>query len=195
VKLAQAIQHGLPEPGASLLIGILLGMKTPTLRARLPLFTATGTNHLVVPAGLKVATLAELATYAARPLGRWSRTLAAPGVVGIYAALGGGGPAAIRAAIMGALLALAPALGRAYNVYTALVLAACVMTAIEPSVLYDAGFQLTVLATFGLPLLVAPIQRCFAIGLRWLPAGGVAAELLAVTLAAQIATLPVLALT
>ena len=32
--LAQAIQHALPEPEAALLLGILLGLKTPVLRAR-----------------------------------------------------------------------------------------------------------------------------------------------------------------
>src|SRR5579872_2303039 len=195
LRLAQAIQRSLPEPEAALLIGILLGLKTPVLRARLALFTATGTIHLVVPAGLKVATLAELATYAVRRLGPWPRTIAALVAVGTYAALGGGGPAAIRAAIMGALLALAPALGRAYNVFTALAVAALVMTVLDPLVIYDAGFQLTVLATFGLPLLVPPIQRRLAIWLWRLPTSGTIAELLAVTLAAQVASLPVLALT
>ncbi len=195
VRLAQTIQRSLPEPEAALLIGILLGLKTPTLRARLALFTSTGTIHLVVPAGLKVATLAELATYAARPLGRWPRAVAALLAVGVYAALGGGGSAAVRAAVMGALLALAPALGRAYNVFTALAVAVLVMTAVEPLVIYDAGFQLTTLATLGLPLLVPPIQRRLVVLLGRLPAAGIIAELLAVTLAAQIATLPVLALT
>lgn len=195
VRLAAAIQHSLPEPEAALLIGILLGLKTPALRARLPLFTATGTIHLVVPAGLKVSTLAELASRGARQLGRWPRTVAALLAVGGYAALGGGGPAAVRAAIMGALLVLAPALGRAYNVYTALALAALLMAAVEPLVIYDAGFQLTTLATFGLPLLVPPIARRLALWLRWLPLSAAIAESLAVTVAAQLATLPVLALT
>ncbi|MEO7000159.1 MAG: ComEC/Rec2 family competence protein [Ktedonobacterales bacterium] len=198
VALAGAIQRTLPEPEAALLIGILLGLKSPTLRARLPLFTATGTIHLVVPAGLKVAVLAELASRAARRLGRWPGTFAALCAVTTYAALGGGGPAAIRAAIMGALLALAPALGRVYNVFTALALAVLLMTLYEPLLIYDAGFQLTALATFGLPLLVPPIRSWL---LRWFgplwrrTGAGTIAELLATTLAAQIATLPVLALT
>src|SRR5258705_524216 len=106
-----------------------------------------------------------------------------------------GGPAAIRAAVMGALLALAPALGRAYNVFTALALAVLLMTVLEPALLYDAGFQLTALATAGLPLLTPRIARRLVVWLRWLPFSAVIAELLAVTLAAQIATLPVLALT
>ena len=195
LRLAQAIQRALPEPEASLLIGILLGLKTPVLRARIGLFTATGTIHLVVPAGLKVATLAALATYGVRRLGVWPRTIAALLAVSVYAAVGGGGPAAVRAAIMGALLALSGAFARGYNVYTGLALAALVMTALDPLVVYDAGFQLTTLATFGLPLLVPPIQRRLARALGRLPASGAIAELLAVTLAAQIATLPVLALT
>lgn len=109
IRLAQLLQHALPEPEAALLIGILLGMKTPVLRARLPRFTATGTIHLVVPAGLKVATLAELASGSLRsllPTFVLPRTMAALLAVSLYAALGGGGPAALRAAIMGALLAL-----------------------------------------------------------------------------------------
>lgn len=195
VRLAQVIQRSLPEPEAALLIGILLGLKTPTLRARLPLFTTTGTIHLVVPAGLKVATVAELATLSARPLGRLPQALLGLLAVTAYASIGGGGAAAIRAAIMGILLALAPLLGRAYNVFTALSLAALGMTALEPSLVSDAGFQLTVLATAGLPLLVVPIQMWLMRWLRWMPAAGLVTNLLATTLAAQVATLPVLVLT
>lgn len=195
LSLAQAIQRSVPEPEAALLIGILLGMKTPTLRSRLPLFTATGTIHLVVPAGLKVVTLAELAKQAVRRFGPWGRTSAALLAVTVYAALGGGGPAAIRAALMGGLLALAPALGRAYNVFTALALAAFALSAVEPLVIFDAGFQLTLLATLGLPLFTPGIQRRLVGWMGRLPGREAIAELLAVTIAAQVATLPVLALT
>ena len=198
LQLAQALQRSLPEPEAALLIGILLGLKTPVLRARLPLFTATGTIHLVVPAGLKVSLLATLASDTLRRLGRWPRVAGSILAVGVYAALGGSGPPAVRAAIMGTLLVLAPALGRGYNVFTSLSLAMLVMTAVEPLLIYDAGFQLTTLATLGLPLFVPPIQARLTPlmrGLRIVPLPELVAELLAVTLAAQVATLPVLALT
>jgi competence protein ComEC len=198
IRLAQGLQRSLPEPEAALLIGILLGLKTPVLRARLALFTSTGTIHLVVPAGLKVSLLADIARRAALPLGRWPGTVASLLAVAGYAALGGGGPAAIRAAIMGALLALAPALGRRYDVYSALALAALTMTALEPLLVYDTGFQLTVLATLGIPLLTPTFQRWLLLPLARVPGAGLlhpVAELLAVTLAAQVATLPVLALT
>ncbi len=197
LRLAESIQRMLPEPEAALLIGILLGFKTPVLRSRLTLFTATGTIHLVVPAGLKVAMLAEIARRTLRPLGRWPRLGGSLAAVALYAAIGGGGPAAVRAAIMGALLVLSGALGRRYNVFTALALAVLIMTAIEPLLVYDAGFQLTTLATLGIPLLTPPLQRLLMLVLGTLGHGigaGIA-ESLAVTMAAQIATLPVLALT
>lgn len=197
IRLAEAIQRSLPEPEAALLIGILLGFKTPVLRTRLALFTATGTIHLVVPAGLKVALLAEIARRALHALGRWPRLAGALMAVALYAALGGGGPAALRAAIMGALLVLAGSLGRQYNIYTSLALAALLMTASEPLLLYDAGFQLTMLATLGIPLLTPTLQRLLqrALGNVSQGAGSLVTESLAVTMAAQIATLPVLALT
>jgi competence protein ComEC len=197
LRLAESIQRLLPEPEAALLIGILLGFKTPVLRSRLSFFTATGTIHLVVPAGLKVAMLAEIARRALRPLGPWPRLGGSLAAVALYAAIGGGGPAAVRAAIMGALLVLSGALGRRYNVFTALALAALLMTAIEPLLIYDAGFQLTTLATLGIPLLTPPLQRLlmFALGRLGHGIGAGIAESLAVTMAAQIATLPVLALT
>src|SRR5579883_2159900 len=69
--LANALQRALPAPEAALIIGILLGLKTPVLRARLPLFVRTGTIHLVVTSGLKVTLVGEIAARLARPLGRW----------------------------------------------------------------------------------------------------------------------------
>jgi len=197
LRLAEAIQRTLPEPEAALLIGILLGFKTPALRSRLSLFTSTGTIHLVVPAGLKVAMLAEIARRTLRPLGPWPRLGGSLAAVALYATIGGGGPAAVRAAVMGALLVLSGALGRRYNVFTALALAVLLMTTFEPLLIYDAGFQLTTLATLGIPLLTPPLQRLLMLGLGKLGHGigaGIA-ESLAVTMAAQIATLPILALT
>ncbi len=198
VRLAQALQRVLPEPEAALLIGILLGLKTPVLRARLQLFTNTGTIHLVVPAGLKVSLLSDIARRALSPFGRWPATTASMLAVAAYAALGGGGPAALRAAIMGALLALAPALGRRYDVYSALALAVVVMTGVEPLLVFDVGFQLTTLATLGIPLLAPTLQTWLRRPIARVPGATLfepVVELVAVTLAAQIATLPVLMLT
>ncbi len=198
VSLAEAILRSLPEPAAALLIGILLGLKTPMLRAQLAFFTSTGTIHLVVSAGLKVSVLAELAGRTLQPLGRWVRLSGSMLAVGVMPRSAGGGPAAVRAATMGVLLVLAPALGRAYNIYMALAPAALIITATEPLLIFDARFQLTMLATLTLPLFAPGVQRmllALLAPLARLPGVAVAAELVAVTIAAQLGTLPILALT
>lgn len=198
IRLAQAIQQTLPEPEAALMIGILLGLKTPVLRARLSLFTSTGTIHLVVPAGLKVSLLADIARRVSAPFGLWLSTCASLVVIVAYAAVGGGGPAAVRAAIMGALLVVAPALGRRYDVFAALAFAVLLMTLLDPLLIYDAGFQLTVLATLGIPSLAPTLQRWLMRPLahvRWANVLAPLVELMSVTIAAQFATIPVVAMT
>ncbi len=190
--LAQAINHALPEPAASLLIGILLGLKTSVLRAQYLFFQQTGTVHLIVSSGFKVTLLGGLlSTAAGRLLGRrWALAVSLAGIV-LYTALCGAGPAALRAGIMGLLLVIAPHLGRAYNKYTALASAMLMMTAISPYLLWDVGFQLTTLGTLGIFLLMPPIARRLERPLSRIPGNSVIAQLLAVPIAAQIATLPV----
>lgn len=190
--LAQAINRALPEPEASLLIGILLGLKTSVLRAQYLLLQQTGTVHLIVASGFKVTLLSGLLSAAAgRLLGRrWALPTILAGIA-VYIALNGAGPAALRAGIMGALLVISPRLGRRYNKYTALAFAALLMTAISPYLLWDVGFQLTVLGTLGIFLLMPPIARRLERPLSRLPGGSVIARLLAVTIAAQLATLPI----
>jgi competence protein ComEC len=191
-QLAQAISQALPEPEASLLIGILLGLKTTVLRAQYALFQQSGTVHLIVTSGFKVTVLSGLlAALATRLLGRrWALALLLAGMLA-YVVLSGAGPAAVRAGIMGALLVLAPRLGRAYNLYTALAFAALLMSAWSPYVLWDVGFQLSLLGTLGIalspPLIAVPLGRL----LGHVPGGRLSAELLSVTLAAQLATLPI----
>ena len=194
-RLAQAISQSLPEPEASLLIGILLGLKTPVLRAGYPLFQQSGTVHLIVASGFKVTILSGLLrALAERLVGR--RWALAPllGGIAAYTLLSGASPAAIRAGIMGSLVVIAPRLGRRYNVYTALAAAALLMSAWSPYVLWDVSFQLSLLGTLGIVLLAPAMARWLARPLERLPGGRMSAALLAVTLAVQIATLPIQAI-
>ncbi len=195
-QLAQAISQSLPEPEASLLIGILLGLKTPVLRAQYQLFQASGTVHLVVTSGFKVTVLSGmLAALARRVMGRrWALGVVLAGI-GAYTILSGAGPAAIRAGIMGAVLAIAPQIGRSYNLYTSLAFAALVMSAWSPYMLWDVGFQLSMLGTLGIALLVPLMMARLEHRLSRVPIAYFGAELIAVTLAAQIATLPIQAIT
>lgn len=213
-NLAGILLHALPQPFAALLVAIFLSLRTPALKPLIPAFNVTGTAHLIAPSGFKVTLLAGLISTgtgwlvpaqqaqdwlllpAQRRQGnwkRWLRTLLIILCIASYTLLSGGGPAATRAGIMGTLLVLAPRLDRAYNVYTALALAVLIMSFVDPFVLWDTGFQLSVLGTLGIvlftPFFLYPLHF-----LARLPLGHQIAEIVAVTLAAEIATLPIFAL-
>lgn len=212
--LANVVGRALPQPEAALLVAILLGLRTPALQPLTPLFNVTGTAHLIVPSGFKVTLLAGLVGLPLRPLARQmpDAWLLLPAqrrraqrrlwflcglqllAIAAYTVLSGAGPAALRAGLMGGLLVLAPRLGRRYHVYSALAATALAMSLVDPFVLWDSGFQLSFLGTLGIvlltPLFARPLRR-----LEDLPLGSMLVESLAVTLAAQLATLPIFALT
>jgi competence protein ComEC len=219
--LALIIERSLPQPLAALLIALVLSLRTPVLLPLIPIFNATGTAHLIAPSGLKITILAgvigrvgqHLLARGRRRQGQPSQfrpllpaeqrrrklrqipvtTLVIASIV-VYTFLSGGGPAAMRAGIMGIILVLAPRQGRFYNVYTALAFSALLLSALDPFVLWDASFQLSFLGTLGIVLLTPLWMRLFhRLERFWF--GAFIAETIAVTLAAEIATLPIFALT
>jgi len=105
----------------------------------------------------------------------------------------------VRAAIMGALYLWGRHLGRATFAPASLAGAGVLMTALNPLVLEDVGFQLSFAATVGLVLYTAPLERRAAqlLGHITSPhqaerAVGWISEALLVTLAAQLTTTPLI---
>ncbi len=214
IVLSTIIDRALPQPEAALLTALVLSLRTPALKPLIPAFNATGVAHLIAPSGFKVTLLAGIVTNIARRLysrrqqagkrllpaqrqGGWQQWLVTAVTVLVilfYTMLSGVVPAAIRAGIMGILLIVAPRLGRVYNVYTGLALSVILMSAVDPLVLWDVGFLLSTLGTLGIVLLTPFFQRLLS-PLARLPLGYYAVEIIAVTLAAQVATLPIFTLT
>ena len=215
IFLATIITRLLPQPMAALLIAIVLSLRTPALKPLIFQFNVTGTAHLIAPSGFKVTILAGLVGDKTRQLfnprkkqfqrllpaekqrRNWGQFLATGLVIVCiagYTFLSGGSPAAIRAGIMGIVLALAPRFGRVYNVDNALALTALLISAFDPFVLWDAGFQLSLFGTLGIikftPLLMRPSQR-----LEHIPLAHFLIEIIMVTLAAETATMPIFAFT
>ena len=54
-RLSDAINHTLPEPQASLLNGILLGIESGIPRQLYDDFNATGTSHIIVVSGFNLS--------------------------------------------------------------------------------------------------------------------------------------------
>src|SRR3989344_1654201 len=115
----------------------------------------------------------------------------------------GAAASAVRAAVMGLLLLLALQVGRLYQIKNALILAGAIMVYLNPRVLvWDLGFQLSFTATLGLIYIEPILERWFS----WEEKDDMiqakknffektarsAKIILATTLAAQIAVLPLL---
>ncbi|MHB8719518.1 MAG: ComEC/Rec2 family competence protein [Candidatus Dormibacteria bacterium] len=184
--LAAAVTATVPEPIATLLLGVALGIHQGlpgTVRA--PLQNA-GLVHLVAVSGLKVALLAALIAALGRAR-RWPRRLTVISTVallGTYVVVSGAGVAAIRSSLVvlaGLLLARD---GRRPDAVALLALCAALLLGLDPAVATDVSFQLSFLGTAGILILAAPLASR-------LPGPRAVAEALAVTGAAQLATVSV----
>ena len=163
-------------------------------------FRDAGASHILAISGLHVGVLLGTSVAFSRWLlgARRQLYLLLP-LLSIwgYAALSGMSPSVQRAAVMGSVYLLGVALGRQNSVAPALAAAAAVMTGLQPSLLSDVSFQLSFAAMTGLALLAAPIERMLT-GIRAGPGdevrpAGALASSIASTLAATIATLPLVA--
>ncbi|MBQ9364201.1 MAG: DNA internalization-related competence protein ComEC/Rec2 [Schwartzia sp.] len=165
-------------------------------------FTVTGIVHILSVSGSHVTLLAGILACLGRALRlrRLLTTLATIIAIISYVALAGFVPPAVRAGIMGALALIGIALGRERDSRHALTLAAIVMLIISPHLIFDVSFILSFLSTAGL-LYISPVTAERINDL--LPAGkfyerheGVASAVIgsiAVTVGAQLATLPIVA--
>ncbi|MBV8194302.1 MAG: ComEC/Rec2 family competence protein [Candidatus Dormibacteraeota bacterium] len=189
-QLVRSVDSVLPEPQASLILGIAFGIRQPlATEVRTPLQDA-GLIHIVVVSGLKVVMVLGMMGAVGGVLG-WSprrRLLVAIPVVVVYVLLSGAGPAAIRSAVMASGAALAGTGGRRTDPVPMLAICAALMLGIDPRLVLDPGFQLSFLGTAGIVVLARPLARR-------LPGPRLLAEPFAVTVAAQLATVPVMAST
>jgi competence protein ComEC len=194
------LSRSVPEPESALLTGILLGYERGIPKTVRDAFARTNTSHIVAISGFNIAVLTAL-LYAAlgRLLGRYRATPLIIAILLAYMLLVGAYAAVVRATLMGILLVMGLHLGRPSNVLNALGLAAMAMTVISPWALWDIGFQLSFAATLG--LLCSPSRLLWDVDKslqRHMPAAharrlaGLVGEAVLTTLAAQIATLPII---
>ncbi len=180
----------LPEPEAGLAAGILIGLRDRVDRDVAAAFTTAGVSHVVAISGWNIAIVAAAVTAIAGGLGRRRRSVVTVAAIVAYIAFAGASPSVLRAGAMAGVVLFARESGRAGRAAAALCWAATLLLISDPSLIGDAGFQLSSLATAGLIAWATPLAERLD---RWsggrLP--GWLAESLGVSLAAQVATLPV----
>jgi competence protein ComEC len=115
------------------------------------------------------------------------------GLIALYVPLAGAGPSILRAGIMGGLSVLATLAGRRASRFYALLVAALATLAIEPGIAADVGWQLSFAAVLGILLLAAPLRDRLLARLGESGPGRALADGAALTVAATVATAPLIA--
>ncbi|TML08209.1 MAG: MBL fold metallo-hydrolase [Actinobacteria bacterium] len=179
-------------PVSGLLRGMVLGEGQALPTAMQDDFRTASLTHLVAASGQNVALLAALAIAlgTALGLGLRGRLLLALALVVLYVPLAGAGPSIQRAGIMGGAALVAALSGRPASRAYALLLAAALTLLANPRAAADPGWQLSFAAVISIALgagRVAVVLRR-----RRVPWG--LAEATAMTVAATIATAPLIAL-
>jgi competence protein ComEC len=191
-RLDELLAKVLPEPHAGLASGLLIGLRERVDRDLAADFTTAGVSHVVAISGWNIALVGGLVGALTRPLGRRPRSLLIVAVVAVYTVIAGASASVVRAALMAAVVLLARESGRRGQAAGALGLAAGAMLLLDPSTVTDPGFELSLAATGGLLAWGEPLRQGLVRRLPALPSWLL--ESLAISLAAQAATLPLVLL-
>ncbi len=194
-RASEGLGRGVPAREAALARGFVLGEDEGVDPRTEEDFRRSGLSHLLAVSGQNITLLALLAMPLLGVFGipLRERLLWVLALIAVYVPVAGAGPSIQRAAVMGAVGVLATLGGRRSSRLYALALAALVTLAIDPRIAADVGWQLSFAAVFGILLLASPLRGAIE-GLvgkgRWRRA---LTEGVAVTVAATLATAPLIA--
>lgn len=185
-ELAAKLDYLLPYPQSAILAGILLGEGTRIPKGINNDFKKTSTIHLVVVSGQNLTILAGFVMSLVTIWGRRLTILITLLVIVLYSLLTGLQVPVLRAGVMAALSYLAQLFGRQGSGSWILALTGGAMLLYNPNWLLNISFQLSFLATLAV-VVVAPL---FIERFSSMPK--ILREDFAVSLAAQLLTLPVI---
>ncbi|WP_373532251.1 ComEC/Rec2 family competence protein [Vampirovibrio sp.] len=171
-KVSDTFTHALPSPQAEILGGIVLGDKAiPVDKETKQAFIQTGLIHLLAASGMNVGIIAGsiLWLLSVLKVPYKTRIGLAMGAVAFYSLLTGLPPSIQRAAAMLEIALFLKLLNRELSPVFLLCVASTLLVLINPESMASIGFQFSVLTTFGLLTMVAPLQEAIGYYItRWL---------------------------
>lgn len=194
-RAAGGLGRGMPAREAALARGFVLGEDEGIDSRTEEDFRRAGLSHLLAVSGQNVTLLVLLAmpVLAAFGIPLRERLFWVLGLIAVYVPVAGAGPSIQRAGVMGALGLLGTLAGRRSSRLYALVVAAGVTLAVDPGIAADVGWQLSFAAVLGILLLASPLREALAARLGPGPWRRALAEGVAMTVAATLATAPLIA--
>ena len=156
-------------------------------------YAATGAMHVLSVSGMHVGIIYVFLEFLlgflnkSRP-GRLFKAILLLAFIWFYAMLTGLSPCVLRSAAMLSLPIIGKAMNRSPNMYNIIAASLIFILAMDPFLILDVGFQLSYLAVTGIIILYKPIYDWYVTS-SWLP--DKIWSILAVSIAAQVATLPI----
>lgn len=192
-RLRESIYQNISPPQSSILGAVILGDKDRMSNDLKEKLNIAGVRHITAVSGLHIVLISGILMSLLISFGFWrSQAIYISLVVlFLFIALTGFQVSSIRAGIMGGLFLLGQRIGRKSISSRAIVMAAAVMLAINPLLLFhDVGFQLSFLAALGIIYLSSAIRRWlrFVPEIKLLPLRSI----LTMTFSAYLFTLPIL---
>lgn len=183
-------RSSLPPISASLLMGIVLGVKDDLPKDFADSLRLSGVMHVVVASGMNVSMVAAFlfGLFGLVTRRQFAIILSILGIF-FYAIVSGFNAPILRACIMATVAFSAQIIGRQNTGGYALILAGFLMLFVSPMLFFDVGFQLSFLATMGL-LYIRPLLERASVSAFFKKI--MIGDDLMTTLAAQIGTLPIL---
>lgn len=186
--MLESLAHSLVEPYASLAGGLILGAKQGLGEELMDIFNRVGLSHIVVLSGYNIMIVAAFVLAVCSWIPRRHQFTVVGSVIILFVIMAGAGSASIRAGLMALIYMWGKTRHKTYDAVRALMIVACAMILWSPyTLLYDPGFQLSVVATLGL-LLLTPIIKSYVrkMPYEWLR------ELIASCVAAYVSVLPLI---
>ncbi|MSU54399.1 MAG: ComEC family competence protein [Candidatus Staskawiczbacteria bacterium] len=192
-KLLNGLNINLFPPHSFILEGMVFGNDKNMSAELKDKFNVTGLSHVTAVSGTNIVIIISMMMIVLLAMGFWRGQAFYLSAIFIftYIVLIGFPPSGIRAAVMGCIGLSAQKLGRQNTNWRILVLAGSLMLMQNPLLLaYDVGFQLSFLASLGIiylkPLIDIFLKMVTREHLKFFT------DLMSVTLAAQIITLPII---
>ncbi|MFM2138953.1 MAG: hypothetical protein RJA57_1260 [Bacteroidota bacterium] len=172
---------------------LLIGYRQDLDDTLVQTYARTGAIHIIAISGMHLALVYTLLAWSLNPLKRirrlraWIPPVVIAGLWG-FSLLAGAQPSVLRSALMFTILAAGEMLDRRSSGINTLACSAFLLLLVQPFWLWDAGFQLSYTAVLGIQLFYKRIYDTLYIENKILDHCW---KLMAVTLAAQVLTLPV----
>jgi competence protein ComEC len=182
----------LTKNSLTVLSALLLGQKQDISPELLKEYQYAGAVHILAVSGLHVGILMYFILFLLKPVGNSKNGKTIKLVIIIlslwaFATLTGLSPSVVRSVTMFSFLAIGTNLKRTVNIYHTLLVSMFVILLVNPSFIYEVGFQLSYLAVFFIVWL-QPLLKKF-----WSPKNKILSyfwDILTVSTAAQIGTMP-----